>query len=52
MALPGNPQPLEEDFGGIVLEYEEVGGLSFATEVNEEDFDVRWCLVGRFLNAG
>ena len=52
MASSSNPQRLEEDFGGISLEDEEVGGLSLAAEIDEEDFDVRWCLVGRFLNAG
>uniref|UniRef100_A0A803PCL7 Uncharacterized protein n=1 Tax=Cannabis sativa TaxID=3483 RepID=A0A803PCL7_CANSA len=36
----------------VIPEFEEFGGLSLNVEEDEEEYDVRWCLVGRFLNAG
>ncbi|XP_062089039.1 uncharacterized protein LOC133795601 [Humulus lupulus] len=52
MASSSAHRDIEEEFGGIMLEDEEMGGLSLAAEEEDEGFDVRWCLVGRFLNAG
>ncbi|KAM6560597.1 hypothetical protein CsatA_029836 [Cannabis sativa] len=40
---------MEDD---ITLDIEEFGGLSLEVEEEEEEYDVRWCLVGRFLDAG
>ncbi|KAM6600624.1 hypothetical protein CsatA_020233 [Cannabis sativa] len=36
----------------VTLNEEEFGGLSLDAEEDEEEYDVRWCLVGHFLNAG
>uniref|UniRef100_A0A803Q311 DUF4283 domain-containing protein n=1 Tax=Cannabis sativa TaxID=3483 RepID=A0A803Q311_CANSA len=41
---------IEEQAAGITLDDEEID-FSFVGG-KEEPFDVRWCLVGRFLNAG
>ncbi|KAF4367881.1 hypothetical protein G4B88_021734 [Cannabis sativa] len=42
------PKEIDEE---VTLDIEEFGGLSLDVE-EEEEYDVRWCLVGRFLNAG
>ncbi|KAF4348767.1 hypothetical protein F8388_021953 [Cannabis sativa] len=41
---------IEEQAAGITLDDEEIGFSFVGGE--EEPFDVRWCLVGRFLNVG
>uniref|UniRef100_A0A803NPT3 Zinc knuckle CX2CX4HX4C domain-containing protein n=1 Tax=Cannabis sativa TaxID=3483 RepID=A0A803NPT3_CANSA len=43
------PIDMEEE---VTLDIEEFSGLSLEVEEEEEQYDVRWCLVDRFLNVG
>ncbi|XP_060969478.1 probable polyamine oxidase 5 [Cannabis sativa] len=36
----------------ITLDFEDYGRLALDMEEDEEEYDVQWCLVGQFLNAG
>ncbi|KAF4373130.1 hypothetical protein F8388_019312 [Cannabis sativa] len=51
MASASSSYPPGEIDEEVTLDVEEFGGLSLDVEEEEEEYDVRWCLVGRFLNV-
>uniref|UniRef100_A0A803QDX5 Zinc knuckle CX2CX4HX4C domain-containing protein n=1 Tax=Cannabis sativa TaxID=3483 RepID=A0A803QDX5_CANSA len=52
MASSSSSKGQSEFDAEITLDFEEFGGLSLDVEEEEEEYNVRWCLIGRFLNAG
>lgn len=49
-SLHKDVQEMEDKFAMIVIEDEELGGLTYDEEVEVlGEIDTRWCMVGRFL---